>query len=67
MKIYNLEAFIICLCVLALAVVMLIIERGDVAIWVGIITAVLGLYVKSPIDWGKSGTSGNDISPGGTD
>ena len=53
MKIYNLEAFIICLVALALACTMLIIGRGDVAIWVGIITSVVGIYVKSPIDWGK--------------
>ena len=53
MKIYNLEAFVICLAALAVATVMLVIERGDVAVWVGIITAVIGIYVKSPIDWGK--------------
>ena len=52
MKIYNWEAFVIGLCVLALSTVMLIIERGDFAVWISFITLVVGVYVKSPIDWG---------------
>lgn len=54
MKIYNLEAFVFGLLVMVIAAVMLILGRGDTAVWVGLISGIMGVYVKSPLDWDSS-------------